>query len=204
MRLATSASSCTILAGSASSCAILACSCVSVAGMTTSLSTVLGPHATNFFRGFVVDVTEVIVVDVCGAGVPFDADPHLKHILRHSLGERAQLEGNAAVLARGEEVVERPLPQLPALCKLLLTNVGDCRLLTPGRDACLRHRHAVLCGVSAYLHFSQAAAHVRMLLLLHILAFVSVCVCTCASPCVYLQSYSFNITLFHQILFEMI
>ncbi len=89
---------------------------------------------------------------VCGlVRSTFYADPHLKHILRHSLGERAQLEGNAVVLARGEEVVERPLPQLPALCKLLLTNVGHCRLLTPGRDACLRHRHAVLCGFSAYL-----------------------------------------------------
>ena len=85
------------------------------------------------------------LVCVCGlVWCTFDADPHLKHI-RHRIGQRAQLEGNGAVLARGEEVVERPLPQLAALFKLLFTNVGDCRLLTHGGDGSLRHRHAVLC-----------------------------------------------------------
>ncbi len=76
----------------------------------------------------------------------FDAGPHLPQT-PHRLAQRAQLEGNGAVLARGEEVVERPLRQLAALRKLLLTNVGDCRLLTHS----LRDRHAVLCVVSAYL-----------------------------------------------------
>jgi hypothetical protein len=39
---------------------------------------------------------------------------------------------------------------LPALCKLLLTNVGVCCLLTHGGDASLRHRHAILCVLLFY------------------------------------------------------
>ncbi len=106
----------------------------------------------------------------------FDADPHLKDT-RHSLAQRTQLEGNGPVIVRREEVVERPLRQFPALSKLLLTNVGHCRLLTHGGDASLRHRHAVLCVCGHILSFSEAGLHVRMLVLFDI--FVSMCVCVC-------------------------
>ena len=110
------------------------------------------------------------------------------------------------------------LPFLPAAKRSSSDHCHSCRHFANCSSpmlvtvVCWHTAEAAVCAIimqscvcfQHILSFSQAGVQARMLVFVDMLAFVSMCVCTCASPCVYLQSYSFNIILFHQILFEMI